>query len=998
MPKTTVPPLSNKEPQLHEGPNPHERPSTPIETLQENTPSPKQGIKEVREKIGKTLEFARRHIGPSEGEISEMLGFLGFESLEDLMDAAIPEQIRSAEPLSLPPALSETAALEELSLIASRNQEMRSHIGTGYSETLTPTVIQRNIMEDPGWLTAYTPYQAEISQGRLEALLNFQTMVAELSGMEVANASLLDEGTAAAEAMTMAHRIGKGKRNVLLVANDCHPQTIEVIKTRARPLGIEIVEQDPQEFDPSENTCGILLQYPNTDGTVQDYEDICKKAQDNGALSIVATDPLALATLRPPGEFGADIAFGSTQRFGAPMGFGGPHAAFFATKKKHVRQMPGRIVGASKDPHGNTALRLALGTREQHIRREKATSNICTSQVLLAITASMYGVYHGPDGLKEIADRIHQMAETLATGLKQLDYAIPETTIFDTIKIPVSPEQQRAILAQANKQQINLRVFDNALGISLDEKTSPNDVQDLLNVFALNGQAPDAQSLLDTTDGSYDESIARTSQFMTHPVFNSHHSEMDMTRYITKLKEMDISLTRSMIPLGSCTMKLSGTSTMLPISWSKFGNMHPFAPRGQTEGYQEMIEDLEHWLAEITGLEAVSLQPNAGSQGEYAGLLVIRKYHEDRGEDHRNICLIPHSAHGTNPASATMAGMKTIEVDCDEQGNIDIEDLKAKAKEHSANLAALMVTYPSTHGVFEEGIEGICDAIHTNGGQVYMDGANMNAQTGYCRPGEYGADVLHLNLHKTFGLPHGGGGPGVGPIAVAKHLSKHLPNHPIVKTSGEKGIGPVSAAPWGSASILPIAWMYIRMMGADGLKRATATAVLNANYIAKKLAPYFPTLYTNQEGLVAHECIIDPRSLQATTDVTAEDIAKRLADFGWHAPTLSFPVPGTLMVEPTESESMAHIDLFIEAMIAIHGEIKAVEDGHFSKDDNPLTNAPHTAAHLLTDEWTHPYSREQAAFPADWVKKEGKYWPPVGRVNATHGDRNPKLTLSEEEN
>lgn len=944
----------------------------------------------TKERLG---EFVRRHIGLSEEDTAGMLTSLGYESLDDFMRDVIPNQILRDSPLALPEALSEREALEELMRIASENEQRNSYIGMGYSETVTPTVILRNILENPGWFTAYTPYQAEISQGRLEALLNFQTMIADLTGMDISNASLLDEGTAAAEAMTMAHRIGKGKKNVLFVAEDCHPQTIEVIKTRALPLGIEIVVGNPENFEPSDQTCGIVLQYPNTNGEIYNYEGICAKAHGKGVLAIVATDPLALTTLRPPGEFGADITFGSTQRFGTPMGFGGPHAAFFATKKDHLRQTPGRLVGVSKDSHGNPAMRLALGTREQHIRRGKATSNICTSQVLTAIMASMYGVYHGPDGLKAIAERIHLLTKALADGLRDIGFKVPETEFFDTIKIPVAPEQKETILARADKHGVNLRIFEDALGISIGETATPNDIRKLLDIFSDGQQTPDANLLLNAVEG-YDGygALARTSEYMTARVFHDHHPEMEMMRYMERLRTGDISLTRSMIPLGSCTMKLSGTSTMIPITWPQFGNIHPFAPKEQTKGYQRMINDLERWLAEITGLEAVSLQPNAGSQGEYTGLQIIRKYHDDRSEGHRKICLMPHSAHGTNPASAAMAGMEVVEVNCTKEGNIDIEDLRAKAEQHAANLAAVMITYPSTHGVFEEDIKEMCDIIHAKGGQVYMDGANMNAQVGYCRPGDYGADVMHLNLHKTFGLPHGGGGPGVGPVAVAKHLADLLPRHPVVETGGEKGIGPVSSAPYGSASILPIAWMYIRMMGPEGLKLATASAVLNANYVARQLAKDFPTLFTNRNGLVAHECIINPRGSEKETGISAEDIAKRLADFGWHAPTMSFPVPGTLMVEPTESESKRHLDAFIEAMKIIREEIKAVMEGRFTRDDNPLHNAPHTAASLLTEQWPHTYSREQAAFPAPWVK-EGKYWPPVGRIDGVYGDRNPVLTI-----
>ncbi len=970
----------------------------PTETIQDDNAQHEQNRDQVRDGVENVYgEFVRRQIGPSAVEIAEMLKIIGYDSLDELMRAAIPEKIRSRKPLALPPALSEDDALAELEKIASKNEERRNYIGMGYNGTKTPDIILRMILEDPGWVTSYTPYQAEISQGRLEAMLNFQTMIADLSGMEVANASLLDEGTAAAEAMAMAYRISKGKKNIFYVASDCHPQTIEVIKTRALSIGIEVKVQDPQEFKISENTFGILVQYPNTDGSIEDYEELCSRAKENGALAIVGTDPLALTTLRPPGEFGADIVYGSTQRFGAPMGFGGPHAAFLACnkgpKKRWLQQMPGRLVGISQDSHGNPALRLTKTAREQHIRRAKATSNICTSQALMAVVASMYGVHHGPDGLKEIADRIHKTTEALASGLKELGYKVPETPFFDTIKIPVSQEQKEAILNRANEQQINLRVFDNALGISLDETTTVKDIQDLLTIFDLEEQTPNAQTLFDSADSSYDDSLARTSKFMTHPVFNSYHSEAAMMRYAERLRRRDISLADSMIPLGSCTMMHNSSSSQRPITWPKFANIHPFAPSEQTEGYKQMIEDLESWLAEITGMHSVSLQPNAGSQGEYSGLLIIKKYHEEREEPNRNICLIPHSAHGTNPASSTMAGMKPVEVDCDKEGNISFEDLKAKVDKHKDNLAAVMITYPSTHGVYETNIKEIYEIIHEAGGQVYLDGANMNALAGYSLPGEY-ADVIHLNLHKTFGLPHGGGGPGVGPIAVGEHLKEHLPNNPIVETGGEKSIGPIASAPWGSASILPIAWMYIRMMGAEGIKLSTATAVLNANYLSRKLANQFPTLYTGPNGLVAHECILDPRRKKSDTE-TAKNIAKRYADAGIHAPTMSFPIPGTLMAEPTGSESKVTLDAFIEVTRAIREEIDAVLDGTFPEDDNPLVNAPHTAESLLTEEWTHPYTRKQAAYPTPEVR-DNKYWPPVGRVDDTFGDRNLVLTRTEE--
>ena len=929
--------------------------------------------------------FAQRHIGPNSHDTQKMLDVLGLASLSDLIEKTVPQAIRLPRALNLPTALSEYAALGKLKDIACQNKVFRSFIGMGYYDCITPTVIQRNILENPGWYTAYTPYQPEIAQGRLEALLNFQTMVIDLTGLEIANASLLDEGTAAAEAMSMSYGVTKTKANGFFVSQDCHPQTIDVLKTRARPLGINIIVGNHESFDFSQPIFGAILQYPTTDGTIYDYRAFVEKAHAKGALVTVAADPLSLTLLTPPGEFGADIAVGSTQRFGIPMGYGGPHAAYFATKEKYKRQVPGRVVGVSKDAQGNPAYRLSLQTREQHIRREKATSNICTAQVLLGVMASMYAVYHGPVGLKAIAKNIHQQTTILAEGLKQLGYSITNEYFFDTLRVDVANRTMEDILSACELHSINLRIFDNnTVGISLDETTTTEDIQDILNIFAGNSPTP-ATSLVSPT--SLPANLCRESSYLTHPVFNSYHSETELLRYLHKLESKDLSLTTSMIPLGSCTMKLNATSEMIPVTWPEFGKLHPFAPLSQTHGYQVLFEQLEEWLAEITGFAGISLQPNAGSQGEYSGLLVIHQYHESRGEGHRNVCLIPTSAHGTNPASAVMCGMKVVAIACDDEGNIDLDDLKAKAQKHSNELAALMVTYPSTHGVFESAIQEICAVVHKHGGQVYMDGANMNAQVGLCRPGDIGADVCHLNLHKTFCIPHGGGGPGMGPIGVAAHLMPFLPAHPVVKMGGELSMGAVSAAPWGSASILVISWMYIAMMGADGLTDATKIAILNANYIAKRLENYYPVLYKGNNGLVAHECILDLRNLKKTAGVEIDDIAKRLMDFGFHAPTVSWPVAGTIMVEPTESESLAELDRFCQTLITIRQEIAGIESGEVDAEDNLLKNAPHTAASLLTSEWKHSYSREQAAYPAPWVK-DNKFWPAVGRIDAAFGDRN----------
>jgi len=921
--------------------------------------------------------FARRHIGPNKEARDAMLSELSFANLDELIDATVPQNIRLDRPLDLPGAKSESEALSELRDLARKNRVARSFIGAGYSDTITPPVIQRNILENPGWYTAYTPYQAEIAQGRLEALLNFQTMITDLTALDIANASLLDEGTAAAEAMALC-RASTGDRSTFFVADNCHPQTIEIVQTRAKPLGIKIVVGDFSSFIFDDTVFGALVQYPATDGAIYDYESFANAAHDAGALLVVAADILALTLLKPPGEFGADVAVGSTQRFGVPLGFGGPHAAYFATRDAYKRHMAGRLVGVSHDATGRPGYRLAMQTREQHIRRDKATSNICTAQVLLAVIASMYAVYHGPRGLRAIARGIHGLTNQLADALRRAGIKVVHDNFFDTLRIAVTDPDD--IVARAAQSGINLRRFDEAaLGISLDETTTEEDAARLCEILGAEL----------TAAAERDSNIEnRTSDFLTHPVFNTHHTETEMLRYLRKLESRDLSLTTSMIPLGSCTMKLNATAEMFPISWPEFAKLHPFAPDEQTAGYREMCDQLAGWLAEITGFAAVALQPNAGSQGEYAGLLAIREYHASRSQAARNICLIPTSAHGTNPASAVMAGFKVVAVACLKDGDIDLADLRAKADAHKDDLAALMVTYPSTHGVFETTIREICDIVHSHGGQVYMDGANMNAQVGLCRPGDMGADVCHLNLHKTFCIPHGGGGPGVGPIGVAKHLVPFLPAlssilHPSF--SGSKGVGPVTAAPYGSASILTISWMYIRMMGGEGLTEATKIAILNANYIAKRLDGYFPVLFKGKRGLVAHECI-DLRQWK-TGGVEVEDVAKRLMDYGFHAPTVSFPVAGTLMIEPTESEAKAELDRFCDAMIAIHAEIQAVLTGKINKQNNVLKNAPHTAQQVIADKWDRPYSREEAAYPAPWTR-EHKFWPVVARIDSVYGDRN----------
>ncbi|MEE2788756.1 MAG: aminomethyl-transferring glycine dehydrogenase [Myxococcota bacterium] len=941
----------------------------------------------LRTLLAQADAFRPRHIGPTTSDIEAMLHAIDATSMDALIAETVPASILRDLNLDLPSALSERAVIDHLRTLADQNQVYQSHIGMGYYDCVTPPVIQRNVLENPGWYTQYTPYQAEIAQGRLEALLNFQTMVAELTALPMTNSSLLDEGTAAAEAMAICNAATRGKRKRFFIADHCHPQTIEVVRTRAEPIDIEIVIGNPADVDLSDGSyCGILLQYPDTYGRISDPSAILNAARDAGTLSVLATDLLALTLLKPPGELGADIAVGSAQRFGVPMGGGGPHAGFLATHDAHRRIMPGRIVGVSRDSHGEMAYRLTLQTREQHIRRDRATSNICTAQVLLAVMASMYAVYHGPRGLTAIATRVRGLTVALAAGLKTLGYVIEGDDFFDTIHVTTSAVSK--IRTRAEAKGINLRYVDsNTLTISLDETTNLEALESLLAVFALEGEPPPVAEFLDI-EHALPTRFARTSTFLQHPVFNLYGSEHEMLRYLHRLQSKDLSLTTSMIPLGSCTMKLNATTEMLAVTWKEFGGIHPFAPGAQQAGYQTLCANLEAWLAEITGFSAVSLQPNAGAQGEYAGLLVIRAYHRDRGDTHRNICLVPTSAHGTNPASAVMAGMKVVGIKCNERGDIDVADLASKAEQHAERLAALMVTYPSTHGVFEASIKEICQIIHRFGGQVYLDGANMNAQVGLCRPGDYGADVCHLNLHKTFCIPHGGGGPGVGPIGVAAHLAAYLPGHPATECGGEQAIGPISAAPYGSASILPISYAYIAMMGASGLRAATEAAILNANYMATRLRPHYDILYTGDQGRVAHEFIIDCRMFKNDAHVTVDDIAKRLVDFGFHAPTMSWPVAGTLMIEPTESESKEELDRFCNAMIQIRKEIRAIEDGHSDRDDNPLKNAPHTARTVAAEVWTHPYSREQAAWPVERLRAH-KFWPPVGRVDNAFGDRNP---------
>ncbi len=937
----------------------------------------------------KNESFIRRHIGISDEAAAKMLAFLGFESLEDLISQTVPDAIRQKLELNLPHARTEVQALKDLEAIASQNKVFKNLIGMGYYDCVTPPVIQRNILENPGWYTAYTPYQAEIAQGRLEALLNFQTMIIELTGLEIANASLLDEGTAAAEAMSMSYGLCKKKTaNTFFVSELCHPQTIEVVQTRALPLDINVVVGDHETFEVTEDVFGALLQYPATNGDLYDYSDFIAQVHGQKAFATVAVDLMSLCLLKTPGEMGADIAVGTSQRFGVPLGYGGPHAAFFATKEKFKRQIPGRIVGVSKDVHGKPALRLALQTREQHIRRDKATSNICTAQVLLAVMASMYGVYHGAKGLKAIASEIHSLTQTCEKGLEKLGFKLSSTSTFDTVQVDTTSEQAVTIREKAEAAEYNFRYFDDGkIGISFDETCTTEDVKAVWGFFADQEKLPFTLEQIEReTELEFPEGLKRTSDFLTDPVFNTHRSETELLRYIHHLQSKDLSLTTSMIPLGSCTMKLNATAEMIPVTWASFGKIHPFAPRSQTLGYKEMCDQLEGWLAEITGFAGVSLQPNAGSQGEYAGLQVIRQFHLKNGDRQRNICLIPESAHGTNPASAVMCGFKVVPVKCcSSNGDIEIEDLKAKAEKYQDQLAALMVTYPSTHGVFEEGIKEICEVIHSHGGQVYLDGANMNALVGVCRPGDFGADVCHLNLHKTFCIPHGGGGPGVGPIGVAAHLVPYLPKTELTRT--EDNIGFISAAPFGSASILPISWMYIAMMGSEGLTKATKTAILSANYMAKRLDDAYPVLFRGANGCVAHECIVDLRPLKKSADITVEDIAKRLMDYGFHAPTVSWPVAGTVMIEPTESESLEELDRFCDAMIAIRDEVRQIESGDLAKDDNPIKNAPHTAESLICGDWGDAYSREVAAYPMAWLKNN-KFWPAVGRINNAFGDRN----------
>ncbi|MEW6197199.1 MAG: aminomethyl-transferring glycine dehydrogenase [Planctomycetota bacterium] len=933
--------------------------------------------------------FVHRHLGPSDDDIRQMLAALGYDSLDALIDATVPPTIRLARPLDLGPPRSEHATLAELRGIAEKNQVVRSLIGLGYYDTIVPPIIQRNILENPGWYTQYTPYQAEISQGRLEALLNFQTMVSDLTGLPLANASLLDEATAAAEAMTMCHRIAKGKRDVFFVAADCHPQTIAVVQGRARPLKIDLHVGAIADIDfEKQDLCGILLQYPTTDGRIEDYTDIVQRAHQAGAFVVVATDLLALTLLKPPGEFGADVAVGNSQRFGVPLGFGGPHAAFMATREEHVRQMPGRLIGVSKDAQGNNAFRLTIQTREQHIRREKATSNICTAQVLLAIMASMYAVWHGPQGLRRIAQRVQALTAICAEGLRRLGFDPGTGPYFDTLRLRLGKKKAGPALNRAHKAGFNLRDYgDGSLGLSLDECSTKAEVQAIWQVFAgKDAVAFSVEDLAGGADTSFPAGLARTSTYLTHPVFNRYHAEHEMLRYIKRLESRDLSLCQSMIPLGSCTMKLNATSEMQPISWPQFAHIHPFAPADQWRGYTELLETLGKWLGEITGFPAVSFQPNSGAAGEYTGLRVIRAYHEAHDNGHRDVCLIPVSAHGTNPASAIMAGCEVVAVACDDHGNISLEDLQAKAGQYRDRLAAIMITYPSTHGVFEQDVKDLCRVVHENGGLVYMDGANMNAQVGLTRPADIGADVVHLNLHKTFCIPHGGGGPGMGPIACAAHLAPFLPGHPLVPCGGEQAIPPVSAAPFGSPSILPISWMYIRLMGEPGLKKATQVAILNANYMAHRLKEHYPLVYTGRNDRVAHEFILDLREFQKTAHVTPEDVAKRLMDFGFHAPTMSWPVAGTLMVEPTESESRAECDRLCDALIAIRQEIRDIESGRIKYEESPLRHAPHTAAVVTATTWDRPYPREQGAYPADWVR-QCKFWPPVARIDNVWGDR-----------
>tara|TARA_B100001013_G_scaffold100301_1_gene56616 strand:+ start:8398 stop:11232 length:2835 start_codon:yes stop_codon:yes gene_type:complete len=921
--------------------------------------------------------FVNRHIGSKENEIQSMLNELKFTSLNYLTNTIVPENIHCNSSLNLPKALSETETKKRLYKLASRNSIYRSYIGMGYYGTVTPGVIKRNILENPGWYTQYTPYQAEISQGRLEALLNFQTMVSDLTGLPIANSSLLDEATAAAEAMLMFFNATKDSNKIrFLVSNGCHPQTIDVLKTRAEPLGISLFISHHDSFSFDKTVFGALVQYPNTEGAIEDFSGLCNSAHKNGSYICMATDLLALTVLKPPGEMGADVTVGNAQRFGVPMGYGGPHAAFFTTTEKFNRKIPGRIIGISRDSHGNSALRMALQTREQHIRREKATSNICTAQVLLAIMSGMYAVYHGPDGLKEIAKRVNKLTAKLADSLKKGGYKLVHDYFFDTIRF----KSKSGWKEKAEKLKLNLRDYnDGTIGISLDETITESHIKKLLSVFDV--------ELKENSGKTIPSKLIRISSFLEHPVFHLYQSETEMLRYMHRLESKDLSLNSSMIPLGSCTMKLNATNEMEAVTWPEFGNIHPFAPKNQTKGYQELINELGIWLVESTGFDDISLQPNSGAQGEYTGLLVIRSFHKNNGHGHRNICLIPSSAHGTNPASAIMAGMKVVVILCDKHGNISKDDLKEKVELHSENLAAIMITYPSTHGVFEHTIKEICEIVHSHGGQVYLDGANLNAMLGLCKPGKFGSDVMHINLHKTFCIPHGGGGPGMGPIVCKSHLTPFLPGHSQIEVGGSQAIHAVSSAPFGSSSILPVSWAYIAMMGGDGLKKATQVAILNANYMAKILKDHYPILYRGISGFIAHEFIIDLRDLKKKSGISDEDVAKRLMDYGFHAPTMSFPVPGTLMIEPTESETKVELDKFCNSMISIKKEIMHVVSGKSDANDNPLKNAPHTAQHVTSDDWNHKYSRQQASYPAPWLKNH-KYWPTVGRVDNAFGDRN----------
>jgi glycine cleavage system P protein (glycine dehydrogenase) len=935
-------------------------------------------------------DFIQRHIGPTVKQQREMAQALGYASLDALIDDTVPASIRRTAPMDLPGAQTEQAVIDKLQSLARQNVVNKSFIGTGYYDTYTPAVIQRNVLENPGWYTAYTPYQPEISQGRLEALLTYQQMIMDLTGMDLANGSMLDEGTAAAEAMTLLHRVNKKNRsNVFMVAEDCHPQTIAVVTTRAQVLDIEVLVGRPEELLGDTEAFGLLLQYPGTYGQLDDISPLIEKAQAANTLVTVAADLMALLMVKAPGELGADVVVGNSQRFGVPMGFGGPHAAFFATRDAYKRSTPGRIIGVSIDRRGNQALRMAMQTREQHIRREKATSNICTAQALLAIMATFYAMYHGPEGLRLIAHRIHRLTSIFATGMQQLGFSPENANYFDTLTFNVG-EQQQAIVERALTQGFNLRILgSDRLGVSLDETTSATDVETLWQLFG-EGTLPDVAAIDAAITGhpGIPDTLLREVDYLQHPLFNDYHSETEMLRYMRYLEDKDIALNRAMIPLGSCTMKLNATTEMLPVTWPEFAGLHPFAPSEQTRGYQAMLAELDHMLLEATGYDAISMQPNAGSQGEYAGLLAITRYHQSRGDHQRKVCLIPSSAHGTNPASAALAGMQVVIVECDEQGNVDMVDLKLKAERHTQDLACIMVTYPSTHGVFEESIIELCKVVHQHGGQVYVDGANLNALVGIAAPGKFGADVSHLNLHKTFCIPHGGGGPGMGPIGVGAHLQPFLPSNPVAPVPGlDANNDVVSSAPYGSASILPISWAYIALMGGAGLAEATKVAILNANYIAYRLQDHYPILYTGTTGRVAHECIVDIRPIKEASGVTEEDIAKRLIDYGFHAPTMSFPVAGTLMVEPTESESLFELDRFCDALIAIREEIEAVQAGRFEGKDNPLANAPHTLADVASSKWDHPYSREIAAYPVESLRRY-KYWAPVNRVDNVYGDRN----------